>query len=326
MTTASAPVMPDQLAVLLGIETTYGAQPSSAIGALVTGFRPTGLNASVAVPEIGGATVSSREPFAQAPDLREPALGVSALLDVENLETWLRPFFGAPIIASGSGLDTGFQQLLFVNSGAVQSLTVRGVINGEARTLLGLVGDTLEIPLGKSGGQRSFTASYLASEHQRNVAWTPGTTSGPRPRYLVPGWSARLLVNGVALPITDGTLTISGGASRSPDINNRDTSGARPGRVSVTASLSLEFKTPEQMAILTRAATGNLDAVQVEMWPDAQNRRRLLVEVPFCRLQAPDFAVEAAAAGVPVSATLTAERDPAGVSSTVAFIIWRAAS
>lgn len=183
MTVAFPPVMPDQLAVLVGIETAYGTLPAGATATRVTDLRMGGLRASTTVPEIGIAgSVGPREPFRQAADLREPVVGLSALFDIENFDWMLLPFFGQPTITAGTALDSSFSQRLFRGSatGAVNSLSVRAAIGGDAWTANGLVGDSLDIPLGKSGGLRAITASYMASDVARGVAWTPTPITQPQ--------------------------------------------------------------------------------------------------------------------------------------------------
>lgn len=325
--TATPPVMPDQTAVLYGLETSQGVAPDTAVAARLTAFRSSGLpGATTEVPEIGQAQFSQREPFALAADLREPTLGVEALLDLENIQYLLHPFLGAPTVTVGSGLDTGLSQHLYRASGTggVQTLTLRGLVNGESRTGTGLVGDQLTIPLGRSGGFRTIAATYQAFELLRNLNWTPTTTNQPRAPYLVPGWNAALLVNGVAAAITDGTFTLNGGANRVEDVNNRDVATPRPGRITASIAATIELVGPSQIAPFVRAVTGSPDAVQLVMWPaEGTDRRRMLIDLPFTRLTAPDLEINANADRITTGVTVTSTRDPSRAAGAVAVAIWR---
>ena len=321
---STVPLMPKQTAAIYGIEVSQGVAPDAAIGALLTDFRTAGLP-GVPTPfaEMGGAAASAREPHRLVAGLREPTVAVSASFDIENFDYLLRPFFGAPTVTAGSGPDTGFSQRLFQAGNSVSPLTLRAGLGGETRTATGLVGDSLEIPLGRTDGFRTITASYLAFELARQFAWSPSTTTAPRTRYEVPGFVARLLINTVPFAFVDGTLTITGGATRAPDVNNRDVLTPRPGMIGASIAATIEVTSDTQMDTFTRALTGSDDAVQVEFWPLASNRRRVLVDLPFVRISAPDFDVNAGATNVTASVNITAGPDPAGSARSVAVQVWR---
>lgn len=324
---ACPPLMPQQSRAIAGPETTFGAMPSTGLAVRVTQLRSSGLpnTSMVPVPEIGIARHNPREPHPVGPGLREPTCGLGVMLDIENFDWILPPFFGVPTVTAGSGADAGFSQRLFRlgTTGCVQSLWMFYEVGDVRRAASGLVGDTLTIPLGRSEGFRQLEATYAAADLVEASNTVPATITQPRAPYYASGAVARVLVNNTAIGITDGSLTITNGVERRPQVTASDVQAPRPGRMGVQLSLSLELENQAQLAAY-RGLSGAAPAVSIELWPDATNRRRVIIDLPTMRLATPDVEFSADAPSIPVTVTGQSVPDPTNAAASLAIAVWRA--
>jgi hypothetical protein len=276
-------------------EATYNVLPSSGTAnyrALVPPFAFGPIDGMVDVQEVGDARVNSRDPALIGQNLLAPVGQLPVLMDLENIDWWLRLAFGTPAQAVGSGPTAGMTINSYQSGVALGSESLQYGLGDETRRATGVSLDSISIPLGKVDGVRQINGSAIAAQVVRNPsAWTPAATPAARkaPAY-VPGWSSSVLVNGSAFAIESGDLTFANNIIREQETNgSRFTSGARGGITACSGTLNLIFRNAAQLASFQGSAASV--PLSFVFGLGGSDVRRLKIDLPRAFVEVPELEI-----------------------------------
>jgi hypothetical protein len=292
--TVNAALAPPQALLTQILETTYGVTPSTGAARgcrFLPPLTPGGVDAMSSVLEVGNVQTSLRDTTMIAPDLITPTLALGAMLSISEIDWLLSMAFGDPNSAAGTAGDSGHTIDTYTSGFAIRSRTLQSAIGNVTRVYAGVAVDTLTVPLAKEGGYRQITAACVCrrpAETSVSSGWT--VTAPPAPIYI-PGWATSLSINGVAFPITAGTMTYSNGIERPTQTDgSREPSLAYGGVSSLEMSLSALLINQAQVAAFNGALAASA-SINIEMRPTAGSAPRVAWAVPTALISKPEISI-----------------------------------
>jgi hypothetical protein len=226
-------------------------------------------------------------------NLLAPSGPMSVLMDLENIDWYLRLIFGNPTQTAGSGGTSGMTHNAYLSGGAVGSESLQYVLGDENRRCTGVSLDSITIPLGKVDGVRQINGNAIAAQVIRNSgsAWSAAATPNARkaPAY-VPGFRCSVLIDGSAFPIESGDLTFANNFVRDQETNgSRFTSGARGGVTACSGSLGLIFRNAAQLANFQGSAEAKPLSIVFDL--GGSDVRRLKFDMPRVFFEVPELEI-----------------------------------